>query len=350
VSGKYNIESMSDDNGAMVNGFQNTLTTNLVNGHHVMETPGQRNVYYDENASFLATFGDAYSFRNLIEYLNVTNKEGTFVFSQHSIKYIQGVEMVDDEIKNPVLNEVNIDTSFLIEYQYESAYPEFPVRVLIDTLRCITRDIQKKNILCIYKVPGDDTIYLKIDGSESASDSQTNIGHLKPIRVSETKEFSVDDYNRPEIEPNCTIMASAFTRACTSFPHIGCDEVEIRGYMDGVTITAKIPNSTAGKAFRFGTVTDMELSEAVNNDSFIPAQNGLVINIVDTITPINNEGTNNAKTPTVKVPTGVMRSLSKINNLASNSSIKIFMETNLPLKIIGCIGNFGMIRVYVRSL
>ncbi len=341
---------MAAVNGIASDGRPNiSISPDIMNGHHVMETPGQRNVYYDENASFLATFGDAYSFRNLIEYLNVTNKEGTFVFSEHSIKYIQGVEMVDDEVKNPVLNEVDIDTSFLIEYQYESVYPEFPVRVLIDTMRCITRDIQKKNILCIYKVPGDDTIYLKIDGSESASDSQTNIGHLKPIRVSETKEFSVDDYTRPETDPNCTIMASAFTRACTSFPHIGCDEVEIRGYMDGVTITAKIPNSTAGKAFRFGTVTDAELSEAVNNDNYIPAQNGLIIKIVDEITPLNNEGINDVKTPTVKVPTGVMRSLSKVNNLASNSSIKIFMEKNLPLKIIGCIGNFGMIRVYVRS-
>lgn len=99
--------------------------------------------------------------------------------------------MVDVEIKNPVLNEVNIDTSFLIEYHYGSVCPEFP---------------------------GDDTIYLKIDGSESASDSQTNIGHLKLIRVSETKKFLIDDYTKLKTYINCTIMVSTFTRVCTSFP------------------------------------------------------------------------------------------------------------------------------------
>lgn len=313
------------------------------------DTPDQRSFYHDDNASFMATFGDAYTFRNTIEYLNATNKEGTFVFARDHIGYIQGVELVDGKVQNPILNEITIDTSFLIEYHYDSTYPEIPVRFHIDTLRCITRDIQKKNTLCIYKVSGDDTIFLKTDGSESASDCQTNIGHLKPIKVAEALEFSADDYYLPESDPNCTIMASAFTRACTSFPHINCDEVEIRGYRRGVTITAKIPNSTAGKAYRFGTVTDNELSEAVNhNDIPIPNQNGLILNIIDDI-PVNSDGNNNDKTPTVRVPVGTLRSLSKINNLASNSSIKIFMEKGSPLKIIGCIGNYGIIRVYVRS-
>src|SRR5665811_205827 len=75
---------------------------------------GQREMYFDENASFSAVFGDAYTFRNLIEYLHATNEEGTFIFGKNEIRYKQADE------NNTILNDVTIDISNLIEYKYDS--------------------------------------------------------------------------------------------------------------------------------------------------------------------------------------------------------------------------------------
>ena len=325
-------------------------SNNIINNSSdYLETPGDRNVYYDDSASFSATFGDGYTFRCMIEYLYASNKEGSFIFSDKFIKYIPGVDTDENRhVIIPVLNDVIIDTSWLVDYLYDSEYPEFRIRVKLETIRSITRDIQKKNSLCMYKLSGDSTIYFEIIGSESASDNQSNLSHLKPIRTLVNEEFSMDEYQyQPESEPNCTIMATAFSRACSSFSHITCDQVDIRGYPNGFTIVAKIPTETAGKAFRFGTVTDKELSLSVNDNVAESNNSGLVINLIDDEDDVSDYQPH--KIPHVCIPTIVLKSLSKIGNLSSNSSIKIFMIEGSPLKIIAYIGNYGTIRIYVRN-
>ena len=88
------------------------------NGTYVPElknhgpTTGTREALDDPEAFFIAVFGDAYTFRSVLEFLNATSAAGTFVFGKDYINYIQGAE------PTTILNEFTVDPNDILEYQY----------------------------------------------------------------------------------------------------------------------------------------------------------------------------------------------------------------------------------------
>ena len=319
-------------------------TFNLANENdskNYAPTTGIREAMDDPNSSFTAVFGDAYTFRSLLEFINVTSSSGTFVFGKDYITYIQGAE------PTTILNDFTVDPNDIIEYQYDSIYHEILVKLETNSIRSITRSVKKKDQLKICKVSGDESIYMEIVGGSSGTDDNANLGILRPIRVAEIKEYSVDDYERSESDPNCRVMTSSFCGACTSFQHIGERDVEIRGYQTGITISSSYEGSTAGKIFRFGRVSDEELAETsqstLNGINPIQGNNGNALIIVDDDNNLDN------KVPSLKISVATMKVLSKIGGLFTNGMVKIYLEKGRPMKLLVNVGEYGKLRIYVRE-
>ena len=310
-------------------------------------TPGIRYSNQDDSTVFSATFIDAITLKSIVGYLQSTNKEGNFTFGYDSIKYTQVIEKDSDgNISSQILNEMFIDPSWLVDYEYISEYPEYTVRIKLDKLKALLADIKGKCGVTIYKVEEDTTIFLQISGSESGIDNQSNIGHMQPTPFSSCDESSIDVYDfPPESRPTCTISSESFSRACTSFTRIDSTQIDVCGYANGFTIVAKVSAGEPGKVFRFGKVTDKELSESVHgSDHFDNNEFGIVIVDSDD----EEIGMSNPK-PMVSIGKKTLKSLAKVRNLASDQTIKFFMAPGLPIKIVASVGNYGVIRIYVRD-
>lgn len=313
----------------------------------MVPSTGSRDVVNDPATSFKATFGDAYTFRNLIEFIFTVSRAGTFIFTNEYIHFVQSEA-------ERILIDVVFSISDLIEYEYDSNSRETLVHIDIETMRSITRDIQKKDSLTIQKLPNDVNIFLEINGNSSGSDNQGNIGHMQPLRITNIPVYEIDNYSRPETTPNCTSLAYVFSKACTSLQHVGDQDIEIRGYHKGITFAATVHDSTAGKVYRFGTVTDDEMSDAVNSSSISTYHTGnnSIIKIIDDFDSkaihIDGNDKNKGGVPVLHITSNILKSLAKINSLTSNGPIKIFVEKDLPMKLISYVGNYAIVRVYVR--
>lgn len=312
----------------------------------VVPSTGSREIIDDPNTSFRATFGEAYTFRNLIELIFSVSKTGTLIFTSDYIHFVQS----DAE---RILIDVVFNPSDLIEYEYNSTSPEVLIHIDIEGMRSITRDIQKKDSLTIQKVPNDVTLFLEINGNSSGSDNQGNIGHLQPLRITNIPVYEIDNYSRSETSPNCTVLSSVFNKACTSLQHVGDQDIEIRGYNKGVTFIANVHDSTTGKVYRFGSITNEEMSDTINSSSTTTYQtsNESIINIIGDSDPDSkavNININDKNTSVIHITSAILKSLAKINSLTSNGPVKIFVEKNLPMKLISYVGNYAIVRVYVR--
>lgn len=132
----------------------------------------------DPTASFVAEFSDGYSFRNMIEYLRVTNTQGNFRFGRESIKYEQA------NASNVILNQIEIQSFELTHYEFYSRTDEIIIGVTIADMRLITKTTGKKDGIRLYKMPNDPLLYIQIISQSVRGTDRTNISVVRPCNIS----------------------------------------------------------------------------------------------------------------------------------------------------------------------
>lgn len=286
----------------------------------------------DSGSNFIAKFIDGYSFRNLVEYLRGTNTQGSFRFSKDTIRYQEA------DSGNTIINELEIQTSELYEYEYNSVEDEIIVGLAIQDIRSVTKTIGKKDSLTIYKIAGDDMLYFGTVGSTERSSERVNMCLVRP------KQIEVKSYEMPEYaaRPNCTVQASVFSKVCAAMASIKCRWIVISGAKHGITLKAMMENGVLGRVENLGDVSD-----GVPDDKFLR---------IRTLEPDANAPkvrvrvVGDTEYPSIKVKTTSIKALSKLNNLCSHGMVKVFIEPNKCLLKLSCkVGGYGVLNVYIRS-
>ena len=163
----------------------------------------------DANSSFVAEFSEGYTFRNMIEYLRVTNTKGNFRFSRDLIYY----EQIDAD--NTIVNQIEIQTCELTHYEISTNKEEIIIGINISDMRSITKTIGKKDSVRIFKHANDPLLYIQIINQSSRSTNRQNVSIVRPQHV-DLVTYEIPDYHNGEKAPNCTIPTADFAKTCTS--------------------------------------------------------------------------------------------------------------------------------------
>lgn len=299
---------------------------------------------------FFAEFNESYSFRNLVEYLKNTNVEGNFVFTKDLITYTRA------DASNTILNEVIIRGCDLTYYIYNSPLPEIIIGLTIANLRRITKPIGKKDSVRLYMLPSDPLLYIQIISVNTKALSRNNANFVKP-QLCDTIEYDPGTYTRSEDSPNCTIPVMDFCRMCTAHNSLQNSFVTVRGLPRGVIFEGIIDGDITGRIDKFGIVDN------IGNGAADP------VSISDNNPAIFSEiRLDKIKAPTGKAPklviqtaaeaaeirlkikVSTIKALSKLNNLSTSGGIiKIYIEKDLPIKLVCNIGTYGKLIIYLRD-
>lgn len=272
----------------------------------------------DKNLLFIAELSDGYSFRNLVEYLKTTNSRGNFIFREDGIHYSQS------DSSNKVLNIVDIRACDLSYYRFFSAKPEIVIGINIPNFRTITKSIGKKDGARIYMYQNDPLLYIRILNQNTKMLNKNNVNIIRPQSV-ERAVYVVGEYKNPETSPNCTVPSIDFSKMCSAMNALRCSSVILQGYPKGVVFQAVLEGELIGRVDRFGDC---------NTDEMVPNF---------TSTPVSDEFTKLQ----IGVELSTIKALTKLNNLSTNGTIKIYMEPDLPIKIICNIGTYGRLTIHL---
>jgi len=303
-----------------------------------------------------AEFSDAYSLRNLIEYLKSTNVHGDFIFSKDKIIYAMS------DADRTILNEIVILGCNLPYYIYNSPSEYVVVGMTISNLRKITKSIGKKDSVRLYMLPNDPLLYIQIMSMNTKALSRSNINIIKPQQAKENVEYDTMDlqYTRGEDNPNCTVPIVDFCRMCTAMNSIQCTHVTIRGLPRGAIFEGIMEGGLTGRIDRFGICEGYTSSKSSNTDGgSLPDLSVLMEDLqVDKIkmpttgkTPKLVIQSNEAIENRIRVKISTIKALSKINNLSTAGGIiKLYIEEDMPLKLVVGIGTYGKLTIYLRSV
>jgi hypothetical protein len=299
-----------------------------------------------DNVVIFAEFSDGYTLRNMIEYLKSTNVHGNFYFTREKILYSRA------DANNTVLNDISILGCNLTYYIYNSNEPHIPVGVTISNLRKITKSIGKKDSVRLFMRYGDPHLYIQILSVNAKALSRSNVNMIKPQAI-EQEIYDVDGYARSEENPNCTIPVMDFCRMCAAMNSIQCSYVIIRGRPRGAIFEGIIDSGLMSRRDEFGickksvgsTIPDLApLMEDLSMDKIkVPTK-------IPKIVPLNDVEEDEEDDVQIRVKISTIKALSKINNLSTAAGIvKLYLERDLPAKLICNIGTYGKLIIYLRN-
>lgn len=292
----------------------------------------------DNDAYFFVTFIDGSSFRAMIEYLRLTNTHGIFRFTKDKILYQQG------NSDNTILNEVEIKTYELTDYEFHSRSEEIIVCVNLVRLRDITRSVGKKDHIDIYRLEGEpQNLYIQIRSQSEKGSSDPN-KFLLPCEASDLTIYDMPDYERSKRNPNCTIFQSDFAKFCKSIVTIKCNHVRAHGFDHGIIFKGITNLNTIGSVKEFGKCNNCSSSESKPKSFFTPQNNNIIK--ASKPPPILNIG-ELGEIEKFTIPIPIMKYLTKINGLSPNGTIKMYIEKDKPLKMLCNIGTFGKLTIYI---
>jgi len=268
---------------------------------------------------FLISISDGYSFRNLIEYLKITNSTGNLVFKNNGISYQHS------NLDGTILNQFIIRADDLPTYKYYSE-GEINVGVNLTNLRLITKPIGRKDSIKMYMKKDDEKGYLYLHINSSKGIDRENVSFIQPEHV-ENVEYIVEGYQRETCDPNLSIQSHQFTKIFTTINSLKCVTCSIKVYENGIAFEGIKSNGTSGHIERYGNCG--------NKNAFI----------------LRNEINDNMNyVDEINIRTNTIKAMTKLGNLSHNDSIKIYMEKELPMKIITNIGSYGKLTIYIRNM
>jgi hypothetical protein len=316
---------------------------NLINEAMAIAESTQKII--DPAASFYSEFSDGYTFRNLIEYIRITNFSGTIKCYPGEITYIQSNE------DGTVLNKFEIQTYQLTDYQFTSRTNEILIPVNMVKFRNVTKNVGKKDRCSILKMPNDGTLYVQIFNANSQSNGEPS--GIFPV---ETHEFVGEEYeepycSQPEDQPNCAIYQAEFSKMCASMNSVKSNYVMAHGMEKGIIFKGIKADGTTAYIKDFGKVRQQEEKKIHYN-----------LRNLDKL-GVNANTKKPATVPTPKLRIGesgeirkfsismsTIKGLAKLNNLSPMGTIKVYIRKDEPLRFICNIGCYGKLTIYIQSL
>jgi len=285
----------------------------------------------DKNARFFATFIDGSSFRYLIEYLRLTSLDGTFVFTKDYITY----QKQDDD--KTIFNDVTIRTYELTNYHFSSTNSEIVATVNLSDLRNKTRTVGKKDQLDIFRNEDEPSnFYIQVRSQEKSSGDNA-VFYCMSMKSQNINIYKLEEYSRGKTNPNCTVYQPDFSKLCKALVANKCGYAEFIGYKKGIVIKGY---SSENKIIMIKEYGKCDMS-ANNNNSFNATdanKSAPKLNIRDV-----------HEIERFKIPIDNIKALSKINGFGANSTLKIYIEPNAPLKIVTPIGSYGELKILLKS-
>ena len=301
----------------------------------------------DASSSFVAEFSEGYTFRNMIEYLRVTNTKGNFRFSRDWIYY----EQVDAD--NTILNQIEIQTCELSHYEIQTQNEEIIIGINISDMRSITKTIGKKDSVRLFKHANDPFLHIQIISQSSRNVNRQNVSIVRQQHV-DLFEYEIPEYQNDEKYPNCTIPTQDFAKTCTSMSSVKCSYVTIYGLPKGLILEGFQEGSMFGRREQFGNcegyVTSVQSSipsSTSPSSTSSPIRPDLRLNV-----PTGPKPRLVLKTPLVKIKAKmtIIKALAKLNNLSAMGTLKVYAEKGTEaVKFVSKIGGYGILRSYTRS-
>jgi len=294
-----------------------------------------------DNVLFLIELTDAYSWRNLIDYLRCSNTEGNFIFSKKEISY----KAIDGQ--NYLLNHVKIKTHKLFRWIFNSE-SDILVGIQLTEMQSNTKNIGKKDGMRMYLKPNDPNIYMQI--LSTTKGPRGNISFVKTREI-DFLDYEPPEYLRPKDEPNSIAIISDFAKTCKMLSSVKCDYVILQGYPKGVKMSAYLEGHLVGKSESFGTCED-----AVSSTTKLPDIRSIVLNMPD-VDPNMNVSGKKVKIllrpvegiPTIRVPSSIIGYLSKTNNTSQNGIVMMYLEDGKPARFVFPVGYYGKLSIYIRD-
>jgi len=263
---------------------------------------------------FCISISDGYSFRNLIEYLKITNSTGNLVFKQNGIYYQQS------NSDGTILNNFYIRAEDLPTYKYYSE-SDINVGVSLTNLRLITKPIGRKDSIKMYMKNNDEKGYLYLHINSVKSGDRENVSFIQPEHV-ENIDYIIEGYTRQVGDPNLSIQSQQFTKIFSTINSLKCVTCSIKVFDNGMMFEGMKSNGTSGHIERYGECGQRDGNFTVHDKKIIGE---------------------------ITIGSAVTKALTKLGNLSHNDSIKLYMEEDLPLKIVTNIGSYGKLTIYIRN-
>ena len=304
---------------------------------------------YKDDTSFRMTFHDGYTIRNLFELFKKCNLKTNIRLSKNEIHFSEGNE------NGNILNEFTIDTSNLIEYEFNSSYDIYllsfdPVK-FCDRLK----SVGTKQTLRLFKRAEVDLICLQIVSSYDQNPKSGSM--MKPlIHTGKIINRLPPPFTIPESTPTCKTTVARFCDDCKCMKDQKYEKVLVKGTKTGITFFA---GELAGTNLASYGESDHHKSNEkwgfdlgnVNFDNLSIDTEGKKI-VVDV---------QKDKRSGVSIDISVIKSLMTLKNISGKSIVKFYYE-NLPytlengvvvysetIKIIVPIGTSGFLKIYIRS-
>ena len=280
--------------------------------------------YEGEFPLICAEFNDAYSFRNLIEYLNLTNDDGNFVFTPKEIYYSR------ENDSRQVLNELVIRTHELTRYEYNATEDKVIRGVNLVQFKGSTKKIGKKDIARIEIY--DSGICVKIIGSPK-NYSGDDMDIIRTQRLNH-QFYTIEGYQE-EDEPNFTESIQKFTGACTDQASCRDDFVTVVGLERGVIFEARQGGNLRASIKCLGQVDE---SAGRSHEKTSKGQGKIRI-----IVKNKNEIVRH------RIPRRIIAALGKLTNICPNGTVKVYIQPDLPIKLVFHVSTYGKLTIYLRQ-
>lgn len=274
-------------------------------------------------------FIDAYSFRCLIEYFNLTNDDGNFVFTPKGVYYCR------ENGNKQVLNELIINGHELTRYEYNSWKDKIISGLNMTQFKGSTKKIGKKDIsrLSVF----ESGVCLQVIGSPKNS-SEDDMDIIRSQRLNH--EFYAIDGYQAEDEPNFTESMQKFTSACSDQASCKDDFVTVIGLERGMIMEARQGGNLRASIKCLGKIQETANIRSGNYSEKTTKAGNKNLRIV-------------VKHPTeivrYKIPRRIISALSKLTNISPNGTVKVYMQPNLPVKFVFHVSTYAKLAVYLRS-
>lgn len=277
---------------------------------------------------FYAEFSDGYSFRNLIEYLKSTNTNGNFIFHKNGISYSQ------HNNSNSLLNFIELRACDLPIYIYHSTDENIKVGVNLSNLRSITKSVGKKDSIRLFMINESPLLHISISSPNTKELNRNNISVIRPQKL-DNVQYELTEYERDEGSPNCTTPAFDFNKMCSAMNALKCNHILVYGDENSIVFKGMFDGDLVGRTDTFGL--------AKKKDLLFGHYSGM---------EADTHHLNQKIEPSysIKIDVSTIKALGKLNNLSPNGTIKMYMEENLPFKMISNIGSYGKLLIYLRDI
>lgn len=276
-----------------------------------------RNMSSSKNYSFVAEFVDAYSFRNLIEYLKCHNDEIIFIFTKDVIFCKRANKQME------LINEIIINTKELVNYEFNEE-ENFSVGLDLTEFK-ESLGVGKKDSVRILCPKKDNCIIIQY---LTHTGSYENNGQKVSIKKVEEENFELDEYKRAITDPNFVVPLINFTKSCKPL-NTDCTYVNFYQYNKGLKIEKIGSGSNVDKFQNFGIV----------NDDSIMKTKSLKIVIKD--------DSDNKMIDQTKIRSTDVKNFSKLNNISTNTNIRFYFEKDIPIRLSYNIGCYGSLIVHI---